>query len=107
MDRHGTPTLEAAVVIALVVASVLFVILEKPPGRDMAPGPHPELATLEIAGQSCEDSMPGAICEHDPVAQHHDEDSFADCTFADPWKPAEDAVVTVYVKNEQGRFTAR
>jgi len=107
MNRHGTPTIEAAVVIALVVASVLFVILEKPPGRDIAPGPHPELAGLEIAGQSCENSMPGAICEHNPVAQHHDEDFFADCTFADQWKPVEDEVVTVYVKNEQNRVTAR
>lgn len=55
----------------------------------------------------CENNMPGAICEHNPAAQHGKDDFFADCTFPSQWKPDEDEVITVYVKKEQRRVTTR
>jgi hypothetical protein len=81
-------------------------------GYDESKAPPGRVCTFDVhrcgfERTRCENNMPGAICEHNPVAQHRDEDFFADCTFADRWKPAEDEVVTVYVKREQSRVTTR
>jgi hypothetical protein len=81
-------------------------------GYDESKAPPGRVCTFDVhrcgfERTRCENNMPGAICEHNPVAQHRDEDFFADCTFADQWKPAEDEVITVYVKREQSRVTTR
>jgi hypothetical protein len=81
-------------------------------GYDESTAPPGRVCTFDVhrcgfARTRCENHMPDAICAHNPVAQHRGEDYFAGCTFANQWKPDGDEVVTVYVKNEQDRVTAR
>lgn len=81
-------------------------------GYDESTAPPGRVCTFDVhrcgfERTRCENNMAGAICAHNPKAEHGADDFFADCTFGDQWKPDEDEVVTAYVKNAQDRVTTR